>query len=67
MIDPIVLANITLEVAEYRPDFNTEIPRAQWRQETIEIASEIIRKFNITENTDDVDEIVQAHVLGLKG
>ena len=67
MIDPIVLANIVLEVAEYRPDLNTNIPRAEWREQTVAIAKDIIQKFNITSETTDVDEIVQNHVLGLKG
>lgn len=55
------LAEVSLEVANYYPDDNEktwQMPRAEWRWETIRLALEIINKHNITSETEDIDEIV---------
>jgi flagellin-specific chaperone FliS len=53
-----VLAGVCLEVADYIPDKNNNITRAEWRSNTLNKAIEIIDALNITIDTDDIDEIV---------
>jgi hypothetical protein len=62
MVDGIVLAGVALEVAEYHPDTNNDIPRAEWAWNTIEKAIEIIKAEDITINTDDIDEVVRGYL-----
>lgn len=57
-ISPITLAEVVLEVAEFLPDIDNNIPRAEWRWDTVEKAIEIIKACNITPESEDIDEIV---------
>ena len=57
-MNPILLAEVSLEVADYRPDVNNNYPRAQWRWETVALAIEIITACNLTEESEDIDETV---------
>lgn len=61
-MDAIVLSEVALELAEYKPDVNTNIPRAEWRWGVIEKAIEIVRECNITRASEDIDEIVQNYL-----
>lgn len=61
----IVLASVALEVAEYYPDdekTQADMPRAEWRWNTIEKALQIVRDLDITINTEDIDEVVQNYL-----
>lgn len=57
-MDAIVLAGIAVEVAERMPDTDYDIPRAEWRWNVVEKAIKIVNDYGITDQTDDVDEIV---------
>ena len=57
-MDAIVLAGIAVEVAERMPDIDYDIPRAEWRWNVVEKAIKIVNDYGITDQTDDVDEIV---------
>lgn len=58
-IDAILLAEVALEVAQYRPD-DAKIPtRAQWRWAILDLAKLIIADEKITKESEDLDEIVQ--------
>ena len=57
-MDALVLAGVVLEVADYRPDTDNDIDRAEWRWNTVQKAIEIVRECNITLDTDDIDAIV---------
>ena len=58
------LAELALEVAEYMPDGEkfASMPRAEWRWAVIEKAIEIATACNITEDSEDLDEIVQNYL-----
>ena len=60
MINPITLAAVALEVGVYMPDDWKFVhrPRAEWRGEVIEKAIKIVNLCNITEESEDIDEIV---------
>ena len=64
-MDAIVLAEVSLEVADYLIDVGNDYPRAEWRWNTIEKAIEIVKAENITRASEDItrasediDEIV---------
>lgn len=57
-MDPLVLAGVVLEVADYMPDTFANISRAEWRWNTVQKAIEIIKACDITRSTDDIDDIV---------
>lgn len=61
-MDAIVLAGVVLEVAEYHPDIDLDVPRAEWRWNIVEKAIQIINDCNITLDTDDIDEIVMNYL-----
>jgi hypothetical protein len=61
-MDAILLANVALEVAEYYPDIDNDIPRAEWRWNTLELAAEIIDARRLSRHTEDIDEIVQGYL-----
>lgn len=52
-------ANVLLEVAEYYPDVNMDIPRAEWRTKIIALTNNAISECNIDENTEDIDEVIR--------
>lgn len=57
-MDAMVLAGVVLEVTEYYPDIDFDMPRAEWRLKMVEKAMAIIRDCNVTLETDDIDDIV---------
>jgi hypothetical protein len=57
-MDANVLAEVSLEVADYYPDLDNDFPRAEWRWKIIEKAITIISDCNITRDTEDIDELV---------
>lgn len=57
-ISPITLAEVSLEVAEFLPDIDSNIPRAEYRWNIVEKSIEIINACNITPDSEDIDEIV---------
>lgn len=61
-MDAIVLAEVALEVADYYPDTFSNIPRAEWRWDTVEKAIKIIEACNISRDSEDIDEIVQNYL-----
>ena len=61
-MDAIVLAGVVLEVADYYPDIDNDIPRAEWRWNIVEKAMEIVRECDITISTDDIDELVMNYL-----
>lgn len=56
-IDPYVLAGVALEVAAFLPDDNMNLTRAEWRDRVISQAMACIQQCNITQETDDIDEV----------
>lgn len=64
MTSPSTLAELALEVAEYMPDGEkfASMPRAEWRWMVLEKAVEIAVACNITENSEDLDEVVQKYL-----
>lgn len=56
-LDPYVLAGVALEVASFLADDNMDITRAEWRNIVITQALRCIRECNITQETDDIDEV----------
>ena len=61
-MDAIVLAGVVLEVADYYPDIDGDIPRAEWRWNMVEKAIAIVNDCGITLTTDDIDEIVRNYL-----
>jgi len=57
-MDAILLAEVALEVAQYRPDDGKIPTRAQWRWATLDLAELIIADEKITKESEDLDEIV---------
>lgn len=59
-----ILAEVALEVAEYMPDGERfkSIPRAEWRWHIMDKALEIVRECQITEDSEDLDEIVNNYL-----
>lgn len=64
-----LLAEVALEVANCHPDIDNDYPRAEWRWVTIMMAHDIIKDEKITEETEDIDELVQNYFShkGLQG
>lgn len=61
-MDNLVLAGVALEVADYYPDKDNDLSRAEWRWEIVKKALHIISELNITIETEDIDEIVQGYL-----
>ncbi len=61
-MDAMVLAGVVLEVADYYPDIDFDMPRAEWRWNMVEKAMAIVRECNVTLATDDIDEIVRNYL-----
>lgn len=52
------LAEVALEVAEFYPDVEGVGTRAEWRHKIITISKHLMLDCKITEDTQDLDEIV---------
>lgn len=65
----LLLAEVALEVANCHPDNNDDVPRAEWRWVTVKMANDIINEEKITDDTEDLDEVVQGYFVkkGLLG
>ena len=61
-MDALVLAEVTLEVADYYPDINNNCPRAEWRWRIVEKAITIVSECKITRDSEDIDEIVSNYL-----
>lgn len=57
-----LLAEVAVEVAEYLPECEWNIPRAEWRHMIVDKAIKIIDKEFIDDATEDIDEIVQGYL-----
>lgn len=57
-MNPILLAEVSLEVAMYYPDCDTYQTRAMWRWFVLDLAKKIIDELNLDEESEDLDEIV---------
>ena len=61
-MDALCLAGVVLEVANYYPDIDGDIPRAEWRWQIVEKAIKIVNECGVTIATDDIDEIVRNYL-----
>jgi hypothetical protein len=57
-MDAITIAEVALEVADYRIDWDTSMNRAEWRWMVVEKAIEIVQACNLTRDSEDIDETV---------
>ena len=57
-----LLAEVALEVADYYPDVEAKLPRAEWRHFVVDTAIRVIDETFIDDATDDIDEIVQNYL-----
>lgn len=58
LVDAVLLAEVALEVAECLPDREYTKPRAEWRWHMVELAIDCINQNQITNATEDLDEVV---------
>lgn len=59
MTDPVLLAEVALEVAPHRPDDAGQYKtRAEWRWHITNIANMIIADERLTKESEDLDELV---------
>ena len=63
-INPCLLAEMTLELSWLydNPKKASSMPRAEWRWFLIDKAINIIKSENITEDTEDIHEIVENYL-----
>ena len=60
MTDPILLAEVALEVAHYKPDDAGQYKtRAEWRWHMLDLAKHIIVDEHLTKDSEDLDELVE--------
>jgi hypothetical protein len=57
-MNPILLAEVALEVANYYPDCDMYHTRAMWRWSVLDWAKRIVTDLNLDEESEDLDEIV---------
>jgi len=59
-----LMLEIAVEVAHQLPDINhSDMPRAEYRWSVVEIAQDIINKNIIDNNSEDIDEIINAYLV----
>jgi len=61
-MNPILLAEVALEVASYYPDCDTYQTRAMWRWHIVDLAKKIIAELNLDEESEDLDELVTNYI-----
>ena len=58
-----LVAEVALEVARFYPDiFSDKMPRAEWRHKIVDTAMEVMNAESITNDTDDIDEVVENYL-----
>lgn len=57
------LAHVAVEIATIMPDDNVNETRAEYVKNVITLAHFIIKAENITEDTDDIDEVIVKHLI----
>jgi hypothetical protein len=58
-MNPTLLAEVALEVANYYPDCDMYQTRAMWRWHILDLAKIIIAELNLDEESEDLDELVE--------
>jgi hypothetical protein len=59
------MLEIATEVAWQLGDNNFDIPRAESRWKSVDIAMEILNKDLIKDNTEDIDEVIHTYLKGV--
>lgn len=62
-MDAYVLAHVAVEVASMLPDDDMKLSRAEYVNRVIVTAEDIIKAENITQDTDDIDEVIVKHLI----
>lgn len=57
-MNPTLLAEVALEVAQYYPDCEKYTTRAMWRWFVLDLANTIIEELILNEESEDIDELV---------
>jgi hypothetical protein len=62
MINPFTYSQVCLELAKHYQDTNSNISRGDYIQGILNLGLHVMGELNITENTEDLDELIQNYV-----
>ena len=66
-MNPFTYAQVCLALTSHYEDTNMNIPRGDYIQSILNLGLHVMGELNITENTEDLDEIIQNYVNNNKG